>query len=329
MTAPSRPDAERPGLNRDRVVDTALAIVDRDGLDGLTMRRLASELGVEAMSLYHWFPNKAAILDALVEAAIRETATRVDATPEAGWRANLRALAMGYRQVLLAHPNTVSCMGGRPGKSVETMRFIERMLDVLRSDGFSPVHAVRSMQSVLAYINGAVSAEIGRDEPRGRVGRLPRAVPAGRVPPRPRGGRHLQRTAADERRAVHLRPRCPARRARPAAGRRRLSPGGSSVAPRGFWRGLVAWVRRSRARCSGGRPSPGDLARPGRVGATIPRQMPRGAAAEGGAVGAGQPLPTNRRAMTLRQSVSSAPSKIDSTRASTNSRLTGYSSAYP
>ena len=165
MTTPTRPDADRPGLNRDRVVDTALAIVDRDGLDGLTMRRLASELGVEAMSLYHWFPNKAAILDALVEAAIRETATRVDATPEAGWRANLRALAMGYRQVLLAHPNTVPCMGGRPGKSVETMRFIERMLDVLRSDGFSPVHAVQSMQSVLAYINGAVSAEIGRDEP--------------------------------------------------------------------------------------------------------------------------------------------------------------------
>ena len=165
MTTPTRPEAERPGLNRDRVVDTALAIVDRDGLDGLTMRRLASELGVEAMSLYHWFPNKAAILDALVEAAIRETATRVDATPEAGWRANLRALAMGYREVLLAHPNTVPCMGGRPGKSVETMRFIERMLDVLRVDGFSPVHAVQSMQSVLAYINGAVSAEIGRAEP--------------------------------------------------------------------------------------------------------------------------------------------------------------------
>jgi AcrR family transcriptional regulator len=182
VTAPTRPDADRPGLNRDRVVDTALAIVDRDGLDGLTMRRLASELGVEAMSLYHWFPNKAAILDALVEAAIRETATRVDAAPEAGWRANLRALAMGYRQVLLAHPNTVPCMGGRPGKSVETMRFIERMLDVLRSDGFSPVHAVRSMQSVLAYINGAVSAEIGREEPQGQSGDFHERFPPAEFP---------------------------------------------------------------------------------------------------------------------------------------------------
>src|SRR5262245_26931762 len=159
---------ERPALSRDRVVDVALAIVDGDGLDGLTMRRLAGELGVEAMSLYHWFPNKAAILDALVEAVLRETAARVDLAPETGWRANLRALALAYRQVLLAHPNTVACMGGRPGKSVETMRFIERMLDVMRVDGFTPVGAVRAMQSVLSYISGAVQAEIGRATPHGR-----------------------------------------------------------------------------------------------------------------------------------------------------------------
>jgi TetR/AcrR family tetracycline transcriptional repressor len=169
VTAPTRPDAaDRPGLSRDRVVDVALAIVDRDGLDGLTMRRLASDLGVEAMSLYHWFPNKAAILDALVEAALRETAARVEVAPEMGWRANLRALALAYRQVLLAHPNTLACMGGRPGKSVATMRFIERMLEVMRVDGFRPVHAVRAMQSVLSYISGAVQAEIGRAAPHGR-----------------------------------------------------------------------------------------------------------------------------------------------------------------
>ena len=161
VDALARP-ADRPGLSRDRVVDTALAIVDREGLDALTMRRLASELGVEAMSLYHWFPNKAAILQALVEAAIRQTAARLDPSRETGWRANLRALALAYREVLLAHPNTLACTGGRPGRSVEAMRFIERMLDVMRADGFSPVEAVRAMMSVLAYISGAVTAEITR-----------------------------------------------------------------------------------------------------------------------------------------------------------------------
>jgi AcrR family transcriptional regulator len=159
--------APRPALNRDRVVDAALAIVDRDGLDGLTMRRLAAELGVEAMSLYHWFPSKAAILDGLVEAAMRETASVAGLEEWAGWRDSLRGLATAYRHVLKAHPNTLACISGRPGRSVEAMRFIERMLEVLRSDGFSPEMATQSMQSVLAYITGVVSAEVGKSAPPG------------------------------------------------------------------------------------------------------------------------------------------------------------------
>jgi AcrR family transcriptional regulator len=174
--------SERPGLSRDRVVDTALAIVDRDGLDALTMRRLAAELGVEAMSLYHWFPNKAAILDALVEAAIRETAVIIGPSRATGWRENLRVLAVAYRQVLLAHPNTLSCVSGRPGSSVESMRFIERMLDVLRSDGFSPATATQATHSVLAYITGSVAAEVGRSAPHGPVGAFLDRFPADEFP---------------------------------------------------------------------------------------------------------------------------------------------------
>jgi AcrR family transcriptional regulator len=157
----------RSGLSRDRVVDAALAIVDRDGLDGLTMRRLAAELGVEAMSLYYWFPSKAAILDGLVEAAIRETATAVGPDHHLGWRESLRHLAHAYRRVLKAHPNTLACISRRPGKSVEAMRFIERMLEVLRAEGFEPRFAARAMQAVMAYITGAVSAEIARAAPHG------------------------------------------------------------------------------------------------------------------------------------------------------------------
>jgi len=153
----------RPGLSRDRVIDTALAIVDREGLDGLTMRHLASELGVEAMSLYHWFPNKAAILDALVEASLRETASAIDSTAAEGWRASLRALAHAHRRVLKAHPNTLPQLNSRPGKSVEAMRFIERMLDVLRTEGFTPRLATQTMQALLAYIRGAVAMEAAAD----------------------------------------------------------------------------------------------------------------------------------------------------------------------
>jgi AcrR family transcriptional regulator len=179
---PSRPEADRRALSRDRVVDIALSIVDRDGLDGLTMRRLAGELGVEAMSLYHWFPNKAAIVDELVEVALRETAEVVGSGADGGWRASLRALAVAHRQVLLAHPNTIPCMNKRPGKSVESMRIIERMLEVLRRDGFSPVMAVQSMQAVFAYITGAASAEIGRATPHGPVEEFLARLPVEQFP---------------------------------------------------------------------------------------------------------------------------------------------------
>ncbi len=138
----------RPGLSRDRVVDTALDIVDRDGLDGLTMRRLAADLGVEAMSLYHWFPNKAAILDALVEASLRETASVLDArrAPRAGGPA-CAALAHSAPPGSARPTRTPSrYLNSRPGQSVESMRFIERMLEVLRSDGFAPLLGDRGMR---------------------------------------------------------------------------------------------------------------------------------------------------------------------------------------
>ena len=182
MSELGTPSPPRPALSRDRVVDAALAIVDRDGLDGLTMRRLAGELGVEAMSLYHWFPNKAAILDGLVEAAIRETATVAEPDGWTGWRDSLRGLAAAYRHVLKAHPNTLACLSGRPGQSVEAMRFIERMLEVLRSDGFSPELATKAMQAVLAYITGAVSAEVGKGAPRGGTGHALAGFPPDEFP---------------------------------------------------------------------------------------------------------------------------------------------------
>jgi len=172
----------RPGLSRDRVVEAALAIVDRDGLDGLTMRRLAAELGVEAMSLYHWFPNKTAILDALVEASLRETVAALDAIPDEGWRDSMRTLAHSHRRVLKAHPNAVAHLNSRPGKSVESMRFVERMLEVLRRQGFSPGLASRAMQAMHAYIVGSVSAEIARASRREPVDEVLDRLPPGEFP---------------------------------------------------------------------------------------------------------------------------------------------------
>ena len=69
---PTSRTAQRSPLTRERVLRTAMDLADRDGLDALTMRALADELGVEAMSLYYHLPNKSAILDGVVEVAFEE-----------------------------------------------------------------------------------------------------------------------------------------------------------------------------------------------------------------------------------------------------------------
>src|SRR5918999_1237962 len=84
----------RPALTRDRVLRAAIALADREGVEAISMRRLGAELGVEAMSLYNHVPNKAALLDGMVETVINdiELPTQVD-----DWKACIREMAHSYR----------------------------------------------------------------------------------------------------------------------------------------------------------------------------------------------------------------------------------------
>src|SRR5215471_17702181 len=88
-------------LSRRRVLHAAVELADRDGLDLLTMRRLAQEVGAEAMSLYHHVANKEAVLDGIVEVILGEIMAAVDAveapSPEADWQAALRAHILAAR----------------------------------------------------------------------------------------------------------------------------------------------------------------------------------------------------------------------------------------
>ena len=93
-----RTRGERAGLTRERVLSVALQLVDDEGLDALTMRKLAAALGVEAMTLYHYLPNKAALLDGLVESVLDE--------PTRPAERNLRADHLAGEEVLLTRPAT-------------------------------------------------------------------------------------------------------------------------------------------------------------------------------------------------------------------------------
>jgi len=134
---------ERPRipLSRRRVLRAAVGLADRDGLDALTMRRLAQELDVEAMSLYHHVANKEAVFDGVVEvvlAEIMEAVEGVDApAPEDDWQAALRARILAAREVLLRHRWAPQVLGSRPDAGPAVIAYLDHVLAILRAGGFS------------------------------------------------------------------------------------------------------------------------------------------------------------------------------------------------
>jgi AcrR family transcriptional regulator len=138
---PQRSVAERPALSRERVIETAMELADRSGLDGVTMRRIAEALGVEAMSLYYHFPNKGAILDGLVERTFAEIAEETGGlSPEASpgtWQPLLRARIIGARRVMLRHPWVPAVMESRATLVPTMARYIDANVGVMRTGGLS------------------------------------------------------------------------------------------------------------------------------------------------------------------------------------------------
>ncbi|MCX7619789.1 MAG: TetR/AcrR family transcriptional regulator C-terminal domain-containing protein [Acidimicrobiales bacterium] len=145
-------------LSRTRVLDAAMALVDREGLERLTMRRLGQELGVEAMSLYHYVASKQELLDALVEHAIGEIELP---PPDEAWDVQLRLLAHQFRQVGLRHPGVASLFGTRALRSVSAFAPLERSFSLLRAQGVPPEAAVDAVVTLAAFVFGYVLVELG------------------------------------------------------------------------------------------------------------------------------------------------------------------------
>ena len=133
MSPPKRTRAERAGLSREQVLDAALDLVDRDGADALSMRRLGAELGVEAMTLYHYLPSKDALLDGIVERVMAQAETGLADGP---WDQALTSYARSLRATLLRHPGAALLVATRPAVTPETLRTAERGLTLLCDAGF-------------------------------------------------------------------------------------------------------------------------------------------------------------------------------------------------
>ncbi|MCV2395203.1 TetR family transcriptional regulator [Actinotalea sp. M2MS4P-6] len=137
---------QRAPLTRALLVERALAIVDRDGLDALTMRRLAADLGVKAASLYNHVSGRDDLLDGAVRLVRAEM--RLPEAPPDDWREMLGAIYTEYLRVLARHPNLVPLAGRRtPGEEVSGLEYLTRV-------GFAPRDAVRLWQSLTALVTG-------------------------------------------------------------------------------------------------------------------------------------------------------------------------------
>jgi AcrR family transcriptional regulator len=142
-------------LQRERIVSTALALVDRDGLSALSMRRLGAELGVDPMAVYYHIPNKQALLDAIVEAVMASIDLSVD-NPAYSPEERILGAARAYRAALLAHANAIPILLAHGPATPAAMRPVECLIGILRDAGLPPAEAFAGMQIIAAAVRGAV-----------------------------------------------------------------------------------------------------------------------------------------------------------------------------
>ncbi len=146
-------------LSRELFVEAALALIDRDGVDGLSMRRLGTELGVDPMAVYHYFPNKAAVLDAIVEALYAEM-EQEPAPAGLSWREYLVWFFSRLRSVLRRHPHAIGTFATRPSYAPATLLSGDRALGVVMRSGLSARQALILVNCLRGFTIGRLLAEV-------------------------------------------------------------------------------------------------------------------------------------------------------------------------
>jgi AcrR family transcriptional regulator len=150
-------------ITRDVVLATALHLIDRDGADALSMRRLGQALGRDPMALYRYAPNKAALLDGVTEIVLKQL-TVDPADPD--WAGQLRAVGRDFRRLALAHPHVVPLLVTRPLatplglRPPGTLRPLEDILTLLTRAGFSGAEALHVYRALFGFLYGHVLNEL-------------------------------------------------------------------------------------------------------------------------------------------------------------------------
>lgn len=156
MTSSQEAEHRRP-LTKDLIVETALAVIDHDGLEALSMRRLGADLGVEAMSLYNHFESKEALLQAVTDQLISRTST-----PTGGeWKDRVAERYSSMRREIKRHPNVLPLLVRNHAHSMASFKAIEEGLALLKEAGFDAEGTILANRILGAFAIGSAVIESG------------------------------------------------------------------------------------------------------------------------------------------------------------------------
>jgi AcrR family transcriptional regulator len=147
-------------LSRARIATAALSRVDAEGLDALSMRKLATDLGVEAMSLYNHVRNKDDLLVAISDLLHERVLELYAPSPDAPWQDKARAMAHAFWQVSREHPRAFVLISDKPVEALSGMRVLAACIALFTDAGFSLDDAVTAFQTAAGWLVGTVQQEL-------------------------------------------------------------------------------------------------------------------------------------------------------------------------
>ena len=146
-------------LTRKRVIAAAMDLIEKDGVEAVSMQRLAMELGCGLVALYSYVPSKSALLDGVANAVMSQVPSPV--VGAASWQEQIRAQARTFRELARAHPRCAIVLVTRPAPSATVLRPVEQALTTLRSAGFGPRDAMHIVRAITMYVMGSLLSEFG------------------------------------------------------------------------------------------------------------------------------------------------------------------------
>lgn len=156
---PTPEKGPKPKLSLEDIVETAIGLADREGLDALSMRRLAQELGVGTMSLYRYVPSKRELMDLMLDAVVGPSPQRARA-PEEGWREFLATTARDGRQLYLDHPWALQTNWSRPVMGPNSLADLELFISGVKDLPFSDQEKMNLVSALDSYVLGTAKQEL-------------------------------------------------------------------------------------------------------------------------------------------------------------------------